>query len=805
MDMHHGMHNGGNSSPHQSLEDMPMPGHFPDTPDIDDFEDLDTRFSRIGLDSSLSRGAQLTESTYEGWTLYRGEPKTPGGERTWATATICKMPLPQAELIDLVHKQKRQSVTEAYNELTLVKRQHIDNLIEQRKQECNDPKYDWICVYINSATRDVRSTFGPKKALTISIAIVLCKQLKPEILRARRAAQIIKEKKARDTARHDKNMGRAEFADPLRGPFHPSGLGLNLSDAQQLPNPQKRPPANSQHNFPLHSQSKPTSLQHQPQPPPYLPQGHPEDHPHPHHGQHGNHGQHSFNPANSHNPMPPQGQSHLTHPPPTNHELRMVGKVPFQGALHPEYGQEGPPEEFGPPRYPRQMMQQEIPHVTPRHHQQDRKILPEMIQIPPPPIGPHQSQPRLLPAPHDAHPDPRYHQLHPGAQGLNEAPMPPRQHHPGNREEPRSTQVYNRALFDPNQHHSGNENAYKDARMVNQEPQSTHPQRSRRRAEEVPNIQMPSQDYQHHSQRYARQEQPPTATHEPKQPRNKQHKKKKLPPKIVNSEKARREQEIVEKWLEEDSEPSDYDSYLFDPENASSVTDDSFSFEEYDNCDYPPDDDTRRPCSNKNRGNQSREKSKSSDRNGHRKHRHSLGYRIHVRPSEKTSYPIELPRPRGSQYPSGSVELQPFSSTHKRPGKLARSETVSYPSRRHRVYPYERGSQKRSPERLYPSELAWELDLREKERAHQRYLESQLSIEREVEARLLAESLARGSPDQAQAAQLEGYTPQRVLDTYEKYDRMKRLDGNRRQSYMEQPHSRDNPKDYLSHERPFRR
>ncbi|EEQ31139.1 secalin [Microsporum canis CBS 113480] len=157
------MNNGpGNSSSRQSLEDMPMPGNFPDTPDVDDLDDLNGRLNNIGLDTSFngnSRGTQLHESMYEGWTLYRGEPKVPGGERTWATATICKMPLPQAELIDLVQKQKRQSVTEAYHELTLVKRQHIDNLIEERKQECNDPNK--IHVHIHKVVHNPTSRMNP--------------------------------------------------------------------------------------------------------------------------------------------------------------------------------------------------------------------------------------------------------------------------------------------------------------------------------------------------------------------------------------------------------------------------------------------------------------------------------------------------------------------------------------------------------------------------------------------------------------------------------------------------------------------
>ncbi|EFR04684.1 hypothetical protein MGYG_09166 [Nannizzia gypsea CBS 118893] len=719
--MHRNMHYGSHSSPRQSLEDMPMPGNFPDTPDLDDFEDLDNHFNKINLDNSLPRGSQLNESTYEGWTLYRGEPKTPGGERTWATAAICKMPLPQAELIDLIHKQKRQSVTEAYNELTLVKRQHIDNLIEQRKQVCKDPNYDWICVYINSATRDVRATFGPKKALTISISIVLCRQLKPEILRARRAAQILKEKKARNTVKHHKNTAREEFADPLLPSFHRSGLG-----------------------------------------------------------------------------------NRVNHAPPPNFDPRMMGEMPLQRGFPPDHGRGSPPDEFRPdPHYPQQLMQPEMLQVAPGQHQQGQKMLPEMIQIPPPPIGPHQSQPRLLPALQNDHPGSQYHQLPP--QGSNQGPMPSNQHHTGLRERPQGTQAHNQGPFNPHQHHSGHEEAYNDARVANQGPKKSQRQRSQQRPDDIPDIQAMNRGYQHRGQGHVRQEEPLVGIQEPKQ---KQRKQKKLPPKIVNSEKDRRKQEMVENWLEEESDPSDYDSYLFDPENASSVTDDSFSFGEYDNCDYPPDDEVRHRRSNKN---YSREKSKSSERSGYGKQRYSLGYRTHVRPSERTSYLTELPSSRGPQYLSESIEILPSSSTHNRPGKLVRSETVSYPSRRHTLYPRERDlrTHNRGPRPTHSSsfETAWDLELREKERAHQRYLDSQqLSIEREVEARLLAESLARDSPDPGQTAQLEGYTPQRVLDTYEKYDRMKRLDGNRRRSYIDQPLPRTYPKEYLpSHEHPFRR
>ncbi|KAF3483386.1 uncharacterized protein GIQ15_02710 [Arthroderma uncinatum] len=292
------------------------------------------------------------------------------------------------------------------------------------------------------------------------------------------------------------------------------------------------------------------------------------------------------------------------------------------------------------------------------------------------------------------------------------------------------------------------------------------------------------------------------------QPRQQQRKQKQLPPKVVNPGKTRRDQAMVEQWLEEEEESdiSEDDSYLFDPENASSVTENSFSSGEYDKCDFPPDDEYLRPRPSKSHR---REKSKSSDRSGHRQ-RPSLGYRTHERPSRK-AYLAELPRHRGSKYLAESAEILPSNSKHNRQGKLTRSESVSYPSRRQSLNLHQRGPRSYSPDsppaRVSRSEVEWEIEQREHDRAYLRYLESQRLAKKEVEARLERDITDRLNMEGSRpaGAQLGGYTPQRVLDTYEKYDRMRRLDGNRRQSYMEKSQAPTYPRDYPSrHERLFR-
>ncbi|KAM5444264.1 hypothetical protein MferCBS31731_000781 [Microsporum ferrugineum] len=842
------MNNGpGNSSSHQSLEDMPMPGNFPNTPDVDDLDDLHGRLNNISLDTSFngnSRGTQLHESTYEGWTLYRGEPKVPGGERSWATATICKMPLPQAELIDLVQKQKRQSVTEAYHELTLIKRQHIDNLIEERKQECNDPKYDWICVYINSATRDIRSTFGPKKALTISIAIVLCKQLKPEVLRALRTAQIQKQKKARNTARQD-GAEFGEFGDPFRQAHHQLGLGVNLTNPQQDPRPhsQSRTQPNFQNEPPQHLQDRPPVYHQQ------LPSNYPQGHPHPHHGDH------QFNHPHAHSAGPPQGQRHVNQLPPAHHDPRMMTERPIPQGPPPDHGQMAPVDEFrAAPHHQEQRVQPEMIQITPgHHHHQGQGPQLEMMRIPPPPIGPHHPQPRP-PPPQESHPVPQHEQLRqnahpserkeiiPGTQAFSQDPRNPYQHHnhTGNEQPHRNIQFMNQGHQQQVPQQQIPQQQMPQQILQQQIPQQQVPQQQIPQQQipqqqvpqqqvpqqEIPQKHIPQQYYshrprhgneelppdtqvliqgqQHPRQDHPRQEPPPQDARILNKPLHKPRKQKQLPPKVVNSEKIRRDQAIVEKWLQEESDASDYNSYLFDPENASSVTEASFSSGEYDKCDFSPDDEFQCLRSPKNH---SREKSKSSDRNGYQKYRHSLGYRTHKRPSEK-SYLAELPGQHGSRYRTESIEILPSNSMHNRSGKLTRPESVSYPSRHQTLNSHQRIPRPYSPgsphARTSRSEIEWELE-QEKERIYRRHLESQRSIEREVEARLLAESLNRSNPEQSDA-QLGVYTPQRVLDTYEKYDRMKRLDGNRRQSYVEQSHLSSYTKNYPSshHERLFR-
>ncbi|KAK2857283.1 hypothetical protein FQN49_004855 [Arthroderma sp. PD_2] len=847
MDMHHSLYNGRRqSSPRQNWEDMPMPGNFPDTPAVDDLDALNNHLKQLGLDTNPnahSRGdqlrAQLNQSTYEGWTLYRGEPKTPGAERTWATATICKMPLPQAELIDLVQKQKRKSVTEAYNELTMVKRQHIDNLIEERKQESEDSKYDWICVYINSATREVRSAFGPRKALTISIAIVLCKQLKHEVLNALRTAQVLKERKLRNAGRHDRAIEHEIFGDSDDS-FNPAhnkrGLGLNVPNNQQHPqnrtqgNPQNQPRHNSQDRILRHPQH--------PQHPQHPLQGHPQGPPHPHpHGNLQNHPQGShqtFPPDRTHARsavLPPQDQRHANHHPPHN-DPRMMPERSIPGGPLPENRQMPPFDESRPlPQQQQQQqgqrMQPEMAQITPGHHPQGQRVQPEMMQIPPPPIGPHQSQPRILPPPQHAHSAPQHERLPPGVQLLNQGSQHPRQHHPEQEDLPPGVQVLNQGSQNPRQQHSRNEHPPPGVQVLNQGLQHPNQHHNRHGHEELPpGVQILNQGHQNPSHGHPRHEQPPPGTQvlnqSPRysrqqppvhgelppdvqlsnQPRLQQRKQKPLPPRVLNSEKPRRDQVMVEQWLDEESDISDDDSYLFEPENASSMTENSFSSEEYDKCDFSPDDEIRRrPFKSRNR-----EKSKSSERSGHRQQRHSLGYRTHERPSRK-AYLAELPRHQASRYRAESIDILPSNSMHNRSGKLTRSETVSYPSRRQSLSLHQRGLRSYSPDlpsgRISRSEIEWEMEQREQERAHHRYLESQRLAKREVEARLhrdMADRLDREGPGPV-GAQLAGYTPQRVLDTYEKYDRMRRLDGNRRQSYMEQLQAPSYPRDYPPHHR----
>ncbi|KAL4868069.1 hypothetical protein BDV12DRAFT_107894 [Aspergillus spectabilis] len=92
--------------------------------------------------------------TYHGYTFYKASP-APGHSTTWKVVDRTKMNLSQTDLLSLVRKRARKlTSTDQYQSLSLVKRPHVDQVIEDLRQ--TRPQFHWTCVYVKEEQRDVK-------------------------------------------------------------------------------------------------------------------------------------------------------------------------------------------------------------------------------------------------------------------------------------------------------------------------------------------------------------------------------------------------------------------------------------------------------------------------------------------------------------------------------------------------------------------------------------------------------------------------------------------------------------------------
>lgn len=120
--------------------------------------------------------------TYEGWTFHRAEPDTPGEQPTWSRAKKKPMLLSQEELSKLIQRKKKgQTVADQYKSLGNYRRAQVDRLIEDRERQDGDTRFDWDCMYIDSKQKNVRRKgFFEVRYETTSMDVIIRKKLRPD-------------------------------------------------------------------------------------------------------------------------------------------------------------------------------------------------------------------------------------------------------------------------------------------------------------------------------------------------------------------------------------------------------------------------------------------------------------------------------------------------------------------------------------------------------------------------------------------------------------------------------------------------
>ncbi|KAJ0418412.1 hypothetical protein BJY00DRAFT_314974 [Aspergillus carlsbadensis] len=124
---------------------------------------------------SFNASAEVVEDTdlfYVGYTFFKA-PAAPGHNATWNKVEKSRMNLSQNDLSALVQKKaKRKSVADQYQGLRLIRRTHVDDLIEELREV--NPQYHWTCVYVKEEERNVRRKGYPRNSYeTSSMDIIL--------------------------------------------------------------------------------------------------------------------------------------------------------------------------------------------------------------------------------------------------------------------------------------------------------------------------------------------------------------------------------------------------------------------------------------------------------------------------------------------------------------------------------------------------------------------------------------------------------------------------------------------------------
>ena len=99
---------------------------------------------------------------------------------SWARVRRTLIPFSQEELCDEVKKRKARgpSAMEEYRKLTKFMQGHIDRLIQDRDREERDPDVEYVLAALNAERKNV----GRHKSETVSIQVILRRQLRPQVM-----------------------------------------------------------------------------------------------------------------------------------------------------------------------------------------------------------------------------------------------------------------------------------------------------------------------------------------------------------------------------------------------------------------------------------------------------------------------------------------------------------------------------------------------------------------------------------------------------------------------------------------------
>ncbi|KAL3441605.1 hypothetical protein BJX65DRAFT_245521 [Aspergillus insuetus] len=247
---------------------------------------------------SFDASAEVDEDTdlfYVGYTFFKA-PAAPGHNATWSKVEKSRMNLSQNDLSALVQKKaKRKPVAHQYQGLKLIRRTHVDDLIDELRE--GNPQYHWTCVYVKEEQRSVREKGYPRNFYeTSSMDIILQgKSLNPSGLRARPVGSrdAFQHRDSRDqrsphTPQHSGDesqpFSRAGYPEQGRGPTPPRAHGTHQASVhfhQQGPPHHQSPPHVQPQQQPYAHGMQQTSVHFQQQGPPQaqlLPHAQPQPH-----------------------------------------------------------------------------------------------------------------------------------------------------------------------------------------------------------------------------------------------------------------------------------------------------------------------------------------------------------------------------------------------------------------------------------------------------------------------------------------------------------------------------------------------
>lgn len=116
--------------------------------------------------------------TYEGFTFRKAEPEMFGQKQTWGRANRVPLPVGQGALLDQVKRQQqRKKIVDQLTGLDKPKRRHIDLLIEEKRREEKDPRFEWNVAAVKLETKNV----GRRGIETSSMQVILSRKLRATV------------------------------------------------------------------------------------------------------------------------------------------------------------------------------------------------------------------------------------------------------------------------------------------------------------------------------------------------------------------------------------------------------------------------------------------------------------------------------------------------------------------------------------------------------------------------------------------------------------------------------------------------